>query len=74
MNKEESYLGENVKRLRKLAGMSQRDLSFDSGVASNIIERIESGKSNPTIRTVKKIATSLNVEMWELFRPKQYAQ
>ena len=69
MKKTATYLGENVKRLRKSLGLSQRDLAFDAGVAKNIIEKIESGNSNVTLNTIERIAECLNVDTWELLLP-----
>ena len=69
MKKTATYLGENVKRLRKSLGFSQRDLAFDAGVAKNIIEKIEAGNSNVTLHTIERIAECLNVDAWELLLP-----
>jgi len=69
VKKTATYLGENVKRLRKSLGLSQRDLAFDAGVAKNIIEKIESGNSNVTLNTIERIAECLNVDTWELLLP-----
>lgn len=54
MNKEE--IGQAIRELRKVKGLSQRDLASQTGVHYSNIAQIESGKSNPTLDTLLKLA------------------
>lgn len=42
------------------AGMSQQELSHTTGITQADISRIENGKGNPSIKTLKKLAAALN--------------
>ena len=52
-------VGQAIAEAREEKGMSQRDLSADSGVMQAEISKIEQGKGNPTLTTLQKIAKSL---------------
>jgi transcriptional regulator with XRE-family HTH domain len=52
---------------REAAGLTQRELSRDSGVGKGTIVRIENGEST-TPRTAKKIADTLNIQVADLLR------
>src|SRR5215217_8614014 len=54
-----------TKEWREAAGLTQRQLSKESGVGKGTIVRIENGKS-ATPRTAKKIADTLNISVAEL--------
>lgn len=68
-----SYLtniAQNTKKYRLKNALTQDGLARRSGVAYNVIIKIESGAtSNPTIETVTKIARTLNVTIDELIKP-----
>lgn len=49
-----------LKRLRELAGLSQRKLAKLAGVSQALIARIEKGKVNPRLSTLNKILNALN--------------
>lgn len=67
MSKEKSTIGENIKKHRKLAGISQDVLSKKANLAFYTIAKIEAGSTpNPTIGTVAKIAKALDVSVDEL--------
>ena len=64
---EKSKIGENIKRLRLKANMSQDALSKKSNLAFYTISKIESGSTpDPRIDTVRKIADALGVTLDEL--------
>lgn len=52
---------ENLKEARLKSGMSQKDLAENIGVAKSTYSLYESGKREPNVDTIKKIASSLNV-------------
>lgn len=61
--------GENIRKIRKLRGLAQKELAAKSGVASTIISRIESGKQKSTLDNLRKLADALYVSTdWLLDR------
>lgn len=56
-----AIIASNLKRLRTERNLSLSKLSALSGVSKVMLGQIEHGESNPTINTVWKIATGLNV-------------
>lgn len=56
-------LGEKIKLLRKQKGLTQNELGKLCGMADSAIRRYESGRGNPKLETLKKIATNLDVSV-----------
>jgi D-alanyl-D-alanine-carboxypeptidase/D-alanyl-D-alanine-endopeptidase len=52
--------------LRKLKGLTQEQLSNDSGVALRTIQRIEAGSVSSHLQTLSLLSKALNVEVSEL--------
>ena len=46
---------EELKKLRKMAGLSQRELARLAGVSQSLIAKIEKGTINPRLKTLEKI-------------------
>lgn len=44
---------------RQAAGISQQELSAKSGITQADISKMENGKANPSIRTLRKLATAM---------------
>jgi len=61
-------IGSNVKRIRHSKGMTQVDLAGNviESIDTTNISRIESGRTNPTIFTLYRIAEALEVPVSEL--------
>lgn len=57
---------ENIRKIRKEKGLTQRELGELCGMADSAIRRYESGRANPKIETLQKIANALNVPIYEL--------
>jgi len=59
-------IGENIKRVREAKKLSQKEVitSIDMGAAQ--YSRIESGKTDPSVSTLARIAQALGVEPHEL--------
>jgi len=53
-------VGEELKRLRKEAGLTQRELARLAGVSQSLIARIESGTVDPRASTLRKILQALS--------------
>jgi transcriptional regulator with XRE-family HTH domain len=58
--------GRNLRRLRKINGISQEALEFDSGLSKNVVGNIERGEANPTFTTIKALAKGLGVPIKDL--------
>jgi transcriptional regulator with XRE-family HTH domain len=54
-------VGENVKRARIAAGLTQEQLADRSGFSQQYLSGLEGGKRNPTIVTIYEIAQALDV-------------
>lgn len=52
-----------IKERRKLLGLTQQDLADYTGLGVRIIKSIETGKANPTVATLTKIADILGLEL-----------
>jgi transcriptional regulator with XRE-family HTH domain len=59
-------LGAAVRRLRHGAGLRQEDLAHRAGVHFTTLRRIETGKSDPTLSTLRRLAKGLDVKLVEL--------
>lgn len=60
-------LGRAIRVLRERSGLSQFKLSIEIGLSENQVGRIERGESNPTTKTLLKIAKALNTDIKHLF-------
>jgi transcriptional regulator with XRE-family HTH domain len=61
--------GENVKRLRQDAGISQEELAMRIGADQAYVSRLEAGQLNPTLETIGQIAAALDVANHQLLIP-----
>ena len=59
-------LGKNITRLRESANLSQTDLAFKLDKDRQSMNRVEKGRTNPTIYFLTQIAQELNVSLTEL--------
>lgn len=50
---------EEIRKLRKLAGLTQKELAKRAGVSQALIARIESGQVDPRLSTLRKIITAI---------------
>ena len=60
--------GKNVRRVRKLKGITQEDLSFMTGIELRQLGRIERGEINTGISSVFEIAKALDIAPVELWK------
>ena len=68
MKTESVKLGKNMKRIRISKGLTQGDIFRSLGVSRGFISNIESGKTNPTLSTIAKLAKALGVSVDELLK------
>ena len=55
-----------LKNLRESKGFSQEELAFRSHLDRTYISRIESEKRNPSLKSLYKLATALEISLPEL--------
>jgi len=60
-------LGNRIRVLREIAGMSQKDLAFAADLDRSYIASIESGQRNVSIVNIERIAHALGVSLRQLF-------
>lgn len=68
-NNPQSKIGKNIKKIRRDKGISQDRLSKLADLSLNTVVTVESGANpNPTIETLKKIATALDIAVENLIK------
>lgn len=60
-------IGKQIKKLRDLKGISQQDLAAKCNFEKSNLSRLEAGKVNPTLSTLEKVASALEINIIELF-------
>jgi ribosome-binding protein aMBF1 (putative translation factor) len=55
-----------VEELRKEKGWSQTKLANEAGVDWSTVKSVEDGEHSPTVKTVRKLADALDVEVGEI--------
>lgn len=60
-------IGERVRTMRMKKNMTQNDLAMACDFEKASMSRIESGQSNPTVRTLYRISIALEISIGELF-------
>ena len=65
-------IGEKIKAKRLEKGLTQKRLGELSGIAEPTIRRYESGKLNPKLDTIKKIAEGLGITPTDLMGPEWF--
>ncbi|MBM3252635.1 MAG: helix-turn-helix transcriptional regulator [Candidatus Omnitrophica bacterium] len=67
--KEKKLLAQNIKKLRKQHKLSQENLAKKAGITYSTLIKIESGANkNPTLDTLKKISSALDVTIDSLLK------
>jgi transcriptional regulator with XRE-family HTH domain len=67
---EEEYIKDvckKIKEIRVLKKMTQLELASKIGIDDSSLRRIESGKTNPTLKTIYRIASAFEIEVTEIF-------
>ncbi len=68
MSNSAKKLGDNIRRIRLAKGMTQGDLCRKLEVDRGYMSNVESGKKNPTLSTIERIAKALDVSIDELMK------
>lgn len=61
-------LGQNIKKIRLEKRMNQVDLALACDFKKPNMQRIEAGNTNPTFKTLLKIAKALEVSVSDLLK------
>jgi len=69
MNHTENHITKVIVDTRKKQGMTQVRLAEKTGIAQCDISRIETGTSNPSIKTLKRIAEGMGMTLKLEFLP-----
>ena len=59
-------IGDRIREARKARGLRQEDMER-LGINYKHFQTVENGRANPTLKTIKKIADALGIEVTELF-------
>jgi len=54
---------------RKCSGMTQKQLAERTGMAQGDISKIENGNGNPSLRTLKRLASAMEMKLKVEFEP-----
>ena len=61
-------LADNVRKHRKLAGISQEELAFQCEIDRTYISKVERGVANPSLLILARVAEILKVEINDLLK------
>ena len=66
-------IGSKIKELRLQKGMNQKDLAKKAGISNTYLSDIEHQRTNPSIKTLSKIAEALEIDFdWDVFLKSHY--
>jgi transcriptional regulator with XRE-family HTH domain len=58
----------NIQRIRREKDLSQEEVAHRSGIHQTYLSGVETGKRNPSILIVERIAVALGVDVAEIFK------
>ena len=61
-------IGDNIRKYRKIKNITQKELGETIGISNTYLSDIETGRTNPSIKTLKKIAKGLEIKYMELLK------
>ena len=67
-NRSEVQVASAIRMLRQGHGMSQRQLALRMGVPRTYVSKIENEKATPTLSSLERLATALEVTVYDLLR------
>lgn len=68
MKKARDLLKINVSRLREKLRLNQPELADEAGLSSQMIQKIEQGRTSPSLETLDKLVKGLNANHAQLFQ------
>jgi transcriptional regulator with XRE-family HTH domain len=60
-------IGERLKALRTAKNLSQGDIEKRTGLLRCYTSRVENGHTTPSLETLERLATALNIKVYQLF-------
>lgn len=68
-------IGARIKSLRLNKGIKQIELAKMAGISNTYLSDIEKGRTDPSIKTLTKIANALGMEVdWNIFLKNNYVK
>jgi len=67
-------IGNRIKELRAIKGLSQNDLAFCSNLARSYIAGVENGQRNISVENIEKIATGLQISVKDFFEEVSFGE
>lgn len=61
-------IGQRLRELRTIKGLSQEKFAFACDLDRTYIASIEQGKRNVSVANIEKIATALDMSVYEFFK------
>lgn len=71
---ESSKFSERLRHWRLASGMTQQELGEAAGIHWVTISRLETGKAQPFIKTVRALCKVLSINRETLISPEEYAE
>lgn len=60
-------IGSRLRSLRQQQGLTLRQLAAQTGVSAALLSQIENGRTDPSVATLRKLATTFDAELSSLF-------
>lgn len=61
-------IGDNIRKYRKIKNLTQKELGDLVGISNTYLSDMEIGRTNPSIKTLKRIAKGLEISFVELLK------
>ncbi len=74
INNSEQFIkevGNRIRAYRLEQKMTLLDLAIKAEMEENALQRIEKGRTNPTVKTLVKVANALKIDVADLFNVNQ---
>lgn len=65
----QSRVSGNIQRIRREKDLSQEEVAHRADIHQTYLSGVETGKRNPSILVVERIADALGVDISEIFKP-----
>ena len=65
----QSRVSRNIQRIRRKKDLSQEEVAHRADIHQTYLSGVETGKRNPSILVVERIAKALGVDVSEIFKP-----
>ena len=65
----QSRVSRNIQRIRREKDLSQEEVAHRADIHQTYLSGVETGKRNPSILVVERIANALGVDVLEIFKP-----